>query len=358
MTTPGLDIVVAIPARDEEALLGRAVAAIERQLGLGTQRVGLFVLANNCSDGTAAHAQSLAAGSKIPILCRSVTLGPGRAHAGWARRLAMEGAAAMAADDAVLVSTDADAVADQDWLAAVLSALAGADAVAGRVSGDWAEMQRLLPAEALTIGEREWRYQAVAAELEWLIDPVAHDPWPRHRQESGANIAVHRSCWQAVGGVPPLPCGEDRAVLAAISRAGGRVRHSNAPHVTVSARLDGRASGGMSTAMAGRAAGHVAVDTNILAADRLLDRLRGRALLRHAHAEQRIDTALAALGVAQLETDSMAPFEAIWAEIEDRVPRWQASPVAPHMLEIELAKLERHLDGARAQARTGQAVDA
>ncbi|MET5012917.1 hypothetical protein AAHH80_37995, partial [Burkholderia pseudomallei] len=61
------------------------------------------------------------------------------AHAGWARRAAMDAAVAWleeegTAEAATLLTTDADSIVPPDWVAANLAALgSGADAVAGRV---------------------------------------------------------------------------------------------------------------------------------------------------------------------------------------------------------------------------------
>lgn len=349
MKARGLDIVVAIPARDEEALLPRCIEAVERQTGLNGASVGVFVLANNCSDLTADVVIALAASSAMPIVCHALALPADRANAGWARRLAMEGAAELAAEDAMLVSTDADAVADPDWLSSLVEAFrAPVTAVAGRVSGDWAELQHL-PSAALAIGELEGRYQAAAAELEWLVDPLPHDPWPRHRLESGANFAVGRADWAAVGGVPPLSCGEDRAFVNAIVRAGGTIRHAPEPHVTVSARLDGRATGGMASALAARAQGLATVDTNIEMADIFVDRLVRRATLRRAFAKGRIPQALEALrlpAVAAPQDD----FAAIWDVVEAGLPALAPKPLLPGALAREVACLEQHLARERASA--------
>ena len=278
----GLDLVVAIPACNEEALLPRCIAAIERQTGLADVKAGILVLANNCTDNTVSVCLALAASSPLPIQCDAIELPGDRAHAGWARRLAMEAAAALIRQDGILVSTDADSYADPDWLAAHLAELgAPVEAVAGRVSGDWDDLCSL-PENALAVGALEWRYQAAAAELEALLDPLPHDPWPRHRLQSGANFSVCRAAWHIAGGVPPLPCGEDRAFLAAVVATGGRVRHALAPHVTVSGRTDGRATGGMSTALASRAAGNCLVDSNIQPAHRFVSQQLAKARQRRA----------------------------------------------------------------------------
>lgn len=340
MTGANLDIAVAIPACNEEALLPRCLHAIQKQTGLAGLRVGVVVLANNCHDQTGAIARRWAHAGPFPVHCREVSLPDHKANAGWARRMALEEAAFLVGWRGVLVSTDADCFADTDWLSGHLAALhTGVEAVAGRVSGDWDELQHF-PADALRTGELEWRWQKAAAQVESLLDPVAHDPWPRHRQRSGANFSVCKEAWRRAGGVPPLAVGEDRAFLRAIEMAGGVVRHAPEPHVTTSARTSGRADGGMSTALARRLGGEACVDSDIETADSLIRRSIARAGLRTAFARGQVRPYLASKGlaVAPLSGDSIAT---LWQRVEANSPHlWPQAPL-PGELAAEVEKLER-----------------
>ncbi|MFV4649383.1 hypothetical protein ACNJUT_22570, partial [Mycobacterium tuberculosis] len=91
----------------------------------------------------------------------------------------------------------------------------------------------------------EWEYQQLAAELDARMDPEAHDPWPRHNQNCGASAAVTATAYRAIGGLPPRPVGEDRALFEMLRRIDGKIRHSLEVQVVTSARTDGRASGGL-----------------------------------------------------------------------------------------------------------------
>ena len=95
-----------------------------------------------------------------------VALDADHANAGWARRLAMEGAAQLAAPDGVILTTDADTLVHCDWVEANLREIAaGHDAIAGYVMADPMELMELPPA-ILERGRLEWEYQQLAAELD------------------------------------------------------------------------------------------------------------------------------------------------------------------------------------------------
>ncbi|MGE3910853.1 MAG: hypothetical protein AB7K36_15960, partial [Chloroflexota bacterium] len=67
---------------------------------------------------------------------------------------------------------------------------------------------------------------------------------------SGASIAVTAQAYRRVGGLPPLASSEDAALAEALERADIEIRHSPAVHISTSARLIGRATGGMADLLA------------------------------------------------------------------------------------------------------------
>lgn len=285
-------IAVAIPAQNEAERLPACLAALAGQRDGGGRplpdgTLAVLVLANGCSDGTAAMARALAPSLPFRLVVHEAVLPPGQAHAGGARRAAMDAAAALLGPPgALLLSTDADARADPGWLAANLAALAaGADAVAGHVVPDPEEATRLPPA----LRQREAaeaRYAALLIEMAALVDPDPHDPWPRHGIHSGASIGLTLDAYRRVGGLPPVPVGEDRALFAALIRADMRVRHCPAARVVASCRLDGRARGGMADTLRRRLAEAEAapVDPRLEPALDALLRLRCRRALRRLRA--------------------------------------------------------------------------
>jgi hypothetical protein len=200
---------------------------------------------NNCVDGTAARVRAVVPLLGVPCEMIECTLRGDEATAGFARSLALRLAGESLSGSDVLMTTDADGQVDPLWLFENLRGFqAGAYAVCGRAEID--------PEEALQIPERlhrddalECRLVALLDEIEWLLDPDPHDPWPRHTQHSGASIAVTASAWRRVGGIPAVPSGEDRAFVAALRLADMRIRHAPEVRVRVSGRISGRARGGM-----------------------------------------------------------------------------------------------------------------
>ncbi len=316
-------MIVAIPARDEAALIGRCLDA------LMPQGAAVLVLVNNATDATAAIARER--GAEVV----EVTLDP--PGAGFARRMAL----ALAADrDERIATTDADCVPDPDWIAQMEAALDGVDAVAGRVSGDWAELQHQ-PPEALQIGDLEWRYLALRAAAEARFDPRPHDPAPRHAQRCGANIGITRAALERVGGVPAMASGEDRALLAALDAIDAKVRHAVGPHVTASGRQVGRASGGMADALAARTNAEYRSDEQFEDAETLVHRVRVRADARAAW------TAGAWPDFAQehdlASVTSQPYFGATWAAVEAATPALAHHPLDVAALERAVARLEELL---------------
>jgi hypothetical protein len=243
-------VTIAIPARNEADRIGGCLAALQGQVGAPPFQV--VVLANNCTDDTAALAAGWA--DRMPgLTVAACMLPPALAHAGEARRRAMALAAERSAPDGVLLTTDADTVAPPGWVAANLAALRGVDAVAGRAVIDPREAA-LIPRHLHELDAQECRYAALLDEIAALLAPEPHDPWPRHDEHSGASIAVRLQAYLAAGGIPRQASGEDRAFFAALRASGARIRHAPEVWVTVSGRLDGRAQGGMADTIRARIA--------------------------------------------------------------------------------------------------------
>lgn len=212
---PALRCVVAIPVRNEAERIGACLEALAAQQDIGASGLGVVLFLNNCTDATAHVVAALQPTLGIPV--RMIERAYDGANAGWARREAMEAAAAWFdecdATDGVILTTDADSRVPPDWVACNLAAITdGVDAVAGRIALDEVDAARL-PDALHARGRLEGGYEARLVELEALIDPVSHDPWPRHWTTSGATLAVRLATYRRVGGMPPLAVGEDKAFV-------------------------------------------------------------------------------------------------------------------------------------------------
>lgn len=243
-------VAVAIPAKDEAACIGACLTALDTAAARHDGPVTALVLANDCADDTVAVLQRFGQ-RHLRLAHRSVSLLAGSRHAGWARRLALDAAADLLADETdVLMCTDADTCVAPDWIGRTLTHLdAGADAVAGRALVRRHERIALGLAASRRLNQIGRYYVA----LDWLRArgrEEVGDPWPRHYYEGGASIALSLAMYRRIGGCPTPPVGEDRALFGAVRAAGGRVRHPLDVRVFTSGRLHGRAAGGMADAFA------------------------------------------------------------------------------------------------------------
>ena len=249
--TPALRCVVAIPVRNEAERIAACLEALAAQRGIGASALGVVLFLNNCTDETAHVVAGLLPSLRIPV--RMIEREYAEANAGWARREAMEAAADWLDEgepfDGLILTTDADSRVPTDWVARNLAAVAaGVDAVAGRIALDEADAARL-PAALHARGRLEGGYETRLIEIEALIDPLPHDPWPRHWTTSGATLAVRLETYRQVWGMPPLAVGEDKAFVSSLLSSDARVRHDPDILVVTSGRLDGRAPGGAADTM-------------------------------------------------------------------------------------------------------------
>jgi glycosyltransferase involved in cell wall biosynthesis len=138
--------VVAIPVKDEEERLPACLRALAQQVDRSGQPipptlVRVVLLANNCTDQSASLGRSLGDIWSLDIRVVEASLPPGGAHAGAARRAAMDFAETWLGEgsekDGVILTTDADSQVAPSWTAENLAAFeAGAEAVLGRINLD------------------------------------------------------------------------------------------------------------------------------------------------------------------------------------------------------------------------------
>lgn len=242
-----MKVCVCVPAKNEEARLPVLLDALARQGGC--EQIAVVICLNNTTDRSRQRidAMSTAHAGRLDVIVDECAFSPGLAHAGSARRRAMDIGLARLGGHGLLVATDADARPPEDWIAKTLAAVAaGADIVGGRLALDEDEPVSEALAAARALCDRYWH--SVRA-IEDAIDPRHWDPAPRHGDHTGASLAITTALYAASGGVPLLASGEDRALVAASVIAGGRLRHPLDVWTRVSARRQGRAEGGMALAM-------------------------------------------------------------------------------------------------------------
>lgn len=244
-----MNLCVCVPARNEAARLPTLLDALAMQDWPGPIPVAIAI--NNSTDDSRAVVESACVryAERLAVHISERTFAPGLAHAGSARRLAMDTGLGLlpALHGAALVSTDADSRPPMDWLRNIASAFAqGADMVGGRIDIDGDEP---LPPRVHRLRTAWDRYWAEVRAIEDAIDPLPWDAAPRHGDHTGASLAIRAELYLACGGVPAIASGEDRALVTAALAQGARLVHPAAVYTHVSPRLEGRAEGGMAIAM-------------------------------------------------------------------------------------------------------------
>ncbi len=234
MTRPG--VLVAVPARDEQATVRETLAGVAEALA-DARRHGLVgrthieVAAHRCQDRTFDLARSAITGTPSARVMRdetSSTVGEVR-HAAVLRGLDRLD---RPPDSTWVLSTDADTVVGRDWVRRILAeaALCGAVAVVGLADLDrWQGAAHAEPA------------------YESLLASKMHAPvgLRQHDHVYGANLAVRADAYLDCGGFPTVGHGEDQLLVDDLVRRGHRVARTRNVRVRTSGRLAGRADRGL-----------------------------------------------------------------------------------------------------------------
>ena len=360
-----LRAVVAIPARNEAHHLPACLWALADQRTpfgalLTAPLFEVIIFANDCFDGTTERARALAPELPFGLTVVEGRLPSGAAHAGEARRMAMDLALgrleAIDAARSVILTTDADSRVPPNWIDGNLAAIdAGADAVLGRLALD--EDGRDLPEALHRRGTLESEYEALHAEVFATLDPVSHNPWPHHSTISGASVAVTAEAYRRIGGLPRVALGEDKALVAALLHCDARVRFDNSIEVVTSARLKGRAIGGVADTLRRRARFPDSSCDDALESYRAAEmraRWRGRLRRLWATKDAAPVRALAeGLAIPTLEAQRMADEQAFggaWAIAEQTSPLLRRRLLRPSDLPREIAAAREGLSRLKSRA--------
>ncbi|SFI85543.1 glycosyltransferase [Albimonas pacifica] len=254
---------VIVPACDEAELIGRCLAALGPQL----DRAALVLVVNNTTDATAETALAFAREAALPLALAERRFP--RGGVGAARRFGFALAARLCPQAEVLATTDADGAAAPDWLARMRAALAGADAVMGRIETFPEEARRLPPAYRRR-QRREARYLGLSLAFEALMDPEGRAGGID--LAGGANLGFRAEAYRRAGGFRRLVSNEDRDLVARCRAAGLRVARADDAVVRASLRAQGRAPAGMAAGVAARLAGQDLVDSALHPLDVMLAR--------------------------------------------------------------------------------------
>jgi glycosyltransferase involved in cell wall biosynthesis len=219
---------VVVPAHDEQTLLPACLAALAEAAATAGIPVEVVVVADACTDATAALAA--AAGAQV-VTIDAGNVGRARA-AGFAHVLRPGGSGP---DGLWLATTDADSRVPAQWLRRQLRH--DADLVVGTVrADDWTRWPAGLP----DLYERRYRGGLTEA---------------GHTHVHGANLGFTARAYLAAGGFPPLAHDEDRVLVERMVAAGARVVRDPGSPVLTNTRAGGRAPNGFSAYLRALAAG-------------------------------------------------------------------------------------------------------
>ncbi|GAB2700682.1 glycosyltransferase [Mucilaginibacter koreensis] len=246
-----LQVCTIVPVRNEAESLWETLEALRLQTDEHKHPVRpytyeVLVLINNCTD----HSYEIAkryqqAYPEFQLHIDHIQLPQPLANIGTVRRMLMDEAYSRlhraGNKNGIIASTDGDTLVDSQWIYHIMEEIAqGSDAVGGRI------LTQNHVGAARRSHLRDVTYRCLLAQAEALIDPLSHDPMPRHFQYFGASLAVTCAMYEQAGRLPQVSCLEDMAFHQALQQQDARIRKSFKVKAYTSARLDGRVSIGLS----------------------------------------------------------------------------------------------------------------
>lgn len=237
MSAP-VDVVVAIPAHNEQRLVRRCVESVKTAAGHAADagvagRVLVAVAAHRCTDRTAEEVLTCLSSYRGPFLVTVDRLSP-TVGAVRARLLADVAARYPLHPGAWILNTDADSEVPAAWISELITRSAATDqpaAIAGLV-----ELTGWAPSE---LARR--RYDAI---IKAGVHTHTHD------HVYGANLAVRWDAYTAVGGFHSVGHGEDHDLVDRLRDQNFAVATTFSPLVKTSGRAPGRAGHGLGALLA------------------------------------------------------------------------------------------------------------
>jgi len=236
---------VVVPARNEQDRIVRCLTSLRRALAEAPDGVttAVAVVLDRCTDATAEQVASVVADWPQATILTVPPLHPPDVAAIGLSGLRGSGVGALRdlglravldrlsghpAAGTWLLSTDADTTVPPDWVRAHLQHAAdGVHAVAG--------LADLAATDHLAAGAL-WRYRAI-------VEHGLHSL--THHHVYGANLGVRADAYLTVGGFPADGSGEDHGLWQRLAGAGYTLVQPVGIRVRTSARLRGRADGGL-----------------------------------------------------------------------------------------------------------------
>ena len=213
-------VAVVIPARNEEALIGRCLESVMRAVDFARSRrytVSITVIADDCTDDTIAIARGF---DQVRVL------GIHSAGVGTARAIGVGYALSRAEVDPSAIwiaNTDADSVVPKNWIVdQVAMARRGVDLMIGTVRPDFDDLSRI---------------QIDA----WVR---THPVGVANGHVHGANLGMRGDLYVEAGGYPPMAEHEDVDLVARCVALNPTTIATTSCEVMTSGRQFGRTDGG------------------------------------------------------------------------------------------------------------------
>ena len=217
-----LNVLVVIPACNEEDSIADTIASIRLSIAHGSPRLvkaTIVVVCDSCTDDTYEVAK------RALIECRSLVLKVNFSSVGESRDWGVRIGLRVEADTRWVAFTDADSFVLPNWINLQVDAYQkGYDAFFGRVQFD--------TNNAMLKSFRDL-YQTQS-----------------HRYIHGANMGLSLEAFQKVGGIPRLKAHEDRNLVDLLEERGLNVFWDTNEAVQTSVRMNGRAPEGFAATLA------------------------------------------------------------------------------------------------------------